>query len=385
MRNYIFSLFKLTYILFICIVIFFPINLSANFKPDTLVVTNSVSWAPFSYINHQGDPDGLLIEFWRMFGIYNNVEIKYDLTSWNESLKRIKKGKADCHGGLFRNSEREEYMLFSNPLNMSLETRLFTKKDVSFEDLVTSNSVAVGIVKGDFIESYLRDHYPNLQLHTFQTSRDVILAAVYGKISTFALDFPTVSYNMVKFPQLNDFHSASTLNRDYMRIGVQKGNTKLLRFINEGIDRIPEERLRQIVGKRIQYEEKTPDWLLSFIILIVSLSVVIIIVVYISLLKKNEKTLRYLVKAKTSELEEKNSELTKALDEVKKLSGILPICSSCKKIKDSKGYWNQVETYITTHSDAQFSHGLCESCAEKIYGKEDWYKEMKDEEKKTDD
>ena len=66
-----------------------------------------------------------------------------------------------------------------------------------------------------------------------------------------------------------------------------------------------------------------------------------------------------------------------ALEEVKTLQGILPICSHCKKIRDDKGYWNQIESYIQKHSDALFSHGICPNCTEEIYGKETWYKEMK--------
>ena len=60
-------------------------------------------------------------------------------------------------------------------------------------------------------------------------------------------------------------------------------------------------------------------------------------------------------------------ELHKALDKVKTLSGFLPICASCKKIRDDKGYWNQIEDYIQKRSEAQFSHGLCSECAERLY------------------
>jgi membrane-bound ClpP family serine protease len=57
----------------------------------------------------------------------------------------------------------------------------------------------------------------------------------------------------------------------------------------------------------------------------------------------------------------------KALDEVKILRGFLPICSSCKKIRDDQGYWNQIEGYIRDHSEAEFSHGICPECAVKLY------------------
>jgi len=60
-------------------------------------------------------------------------------------------------------------------------------------------------------------------------------------------------------------------------------------------------------------------------------------------------------------------DLNNALSEVKKLSGLLPICSHCKKIRDGKGYWNQIEEYIQGHSEAQFSHSICKECAEKYY------------------
>jgi PAS domain S-box-containing protein len=61
------------------------------------------------------------------------------------------------------------------------------------------------------------------------------------------------------------------------------------------------------------------------------------------------------------------AELKKAMGKVKMLSGLLPICASCKKIRDDKGYWNQIEAYIRTHSEAEFSHGICPECAQKLY------------------
>ena len=55
------------------------------------------------------------------------------------------------------------------------------------------------------------------------------------------------------------------------------------------------------------------------------------------------------------------------LDEIKTLRGILPICSHCKKVRDDKGYWETIESYISAHSEAEFSHGLCPKCIEALY------------------
>jgi GAF domain-containing protein len=68
-----------------------------------------------------------------------------------------------------------------------------------------------------------------------------------------------------------------------------------------------------------------------------------------------------------AEKEQLIKELQDALTKVKTLSGFLPICSSCKKIRDDKGYWQQIESYIRDHSEAEFSHGLCPDCAKKLY------------------
>jgi hypothetical protein len=72
-----------------------------------------------------------------------------------------------------------------------------------------------------------------------------------------------------------------------------------------------------------------------------------------------------------------SEKLRDSLNEVRQLSGLLPICAKCKKIRDDKGYWQQVETYIQAHSQAEFSHGMCPTCLEDVYGDKKWYQKMK--------
>lgn len=66
-------------------------------------------------------------------------------------------------------------------------------------------------------------------------------------------------------------------------------------------------------------------------------------------------------------LETTISHLNSALDEINTLKGILPICSSCKKVRDDSGYWRQIESYISLHSEAEFSHSICPECVQKLY------------------
>ena len=61
------------------------------------------------------------------------------------------------------------------------------------------------------------------------------------------------------------------------------------------------------------------------------------------------------------------AKLQETISQVKTLSGLLPICVSCKKIRDDEGYWNQIEAYLKNHSELEFSHSICPECAEKLY------------------
>ena len=76
-------------------------------------------------------------------------------------------------------------------------------------------------------------------------------------------------------------------------------------------------------------------------------------------------------KIKELELLRKNDELEKAFKEIKVLQGFIPICSYCKKIRDDAGLWQQMESYIMKHSDASFTHGVCEPCAKKYFPDDD--------------
>ncbi len=82
-------------------------------------------------------------------------------------------------------------------------------------------------------------------------------------------------------------------------------------------------------------------------------------------------------KKKEAQRETLISNLEDAIKHIKQLSGLLPICSSCKKIRDDKGYWKQIENYIEDHSEALFSHSICPDCSNELYWKEDWFKKSR--------
>jgi DNA-binding NtrC family response regulator len=85
-----------------------------------------------------------------------------------------------------------------------------------------------------------------------------------------------------------------------------------------------------------------------------------------------ERSIRYAIERNRVEREKEKliAELKEALDSIQTLQGLIPICASCKRIRDDKGYWNRLETYIRDHSGADFSHCICPTCMKELYPKQ---------------
>ncbi len=103
-------------------------------------------------------------------------------------------------------------------------------------------------------------------------------------------------------------------------------------------------------------------WAVHSIFLAISLSVGCLSELFLQLQDELSKRIRA-----QGDLNQAVDDLRAALDQVNTLRGLLPICSACKKVRDDDGYWQQIETYVQEHSHAQFTHGLCPRCTEKLY------------------
>lgn len=75
-----------------------------------------------------------------------------------------------------------------------------------------------------------------------------------------------------------------------------------------------------------------------------------------------------LLSVANADLQAANHELRTALSEVRTLTGLIPICANCKKVRDDRGYWESVESYVTSRSEALFTHGICATCGPALYG-----------------
>ena len=177
------------------------------------------------------------------------------------------------------------------------------------------------------------------------------------------LDFAKKTLNLNL--QKKSYEILSSVNNSLKYYQSSYENFKLYKFISDSIYK--RNTSKQISDIQIKYEiekqereralqkdsyDKQRVYLNTTLILVLGMIIVIIFT-----LRSNSKK------------RELNQELVKAMKNVKSLKGLLPICAECKKIRGDSGYWTQVEDYLSSHSDAKFSHSLCPECTKKLYPK----------------
>lgn len=106
----------------------------ANTPPKPLIVTNSKAWQPFSYLNEEGEPDGLLIDLWREYGRVTGRPIQFKLVDWQASLDLVRNGQADVHGGLLWSPERNLVYDYGQALS-HVDSQLFFANSLRGSDV----------------------------------------------------------------------------------------------------------------------------------------------------------------------------------------------------------------------------------------------------------
>ena len=206
------------------------------------------------------------------------------------------------------------------------------------------------------------------------------------KENTITFEFAALSYI---YPEENQYR---TILENLERKWNENGNQRTVTYTNlppgKYVFRVQgsnNDGVWNREGRSVQIIIAPPFWQTAwFRVFMVFLFVTLSLLVFewrTNMIRKRAKELQNKVEERTRDLETANKELQVALENVKTLSGMLPICASCKKIRDDKGYWHQVEEYIHEHSNAQFSHGLCPSCFKKMYPE---FEEMKKKKIKSD-
>ncbi len=256
---------------YLCILLFYilsPFSLYSNSNTRTLKISTTHSMPPYSFINKNQKPAGMVIDFWKLWANKNNVKIKFILTSWEKSIDNVKSGKADFHSGLFESEERSKFLIFSDSL-FKYTTSVFISNKIKLNSIhdIIKLGVPIAVTKGSYSAERLKKHYKDVKLKLYETFDLLLRNSIKGNELCFIVDHSLAYYYLSKFNALGKFKILSDFVSKNFKAGVKKGNGKLVDFINRGINKLPKKQIENIFGKWIIKKHKLPEWLKKVLII----------------------------------------------------------------------------------------------------------------------
>ncbi|MCP4345471.1 MAG: transporter substrate-binding domain-containing protein [Desulfobacterales bacterium] len=219
---------------------------------DPLVIAVSKWYAPFTMLNADAKPTGLLIDIWRLWAEKTGRKIKFRTTDWNETVLGLKNGEADIHSGLFRSKDRSEWMIFSQPF---YETESAIFYHTKYGEITGTEALAgqkTGTIRGTYQADYLQKHYPELELVFFDKDKEMITAAAGGHIRAFIEEVIPVKNYAIRLGMQGELKNLKQ-PRYSKKIfaAVLKNRKELLELIDNGLDKITNKEIYEIESRWI--------------------------------------------------------------------------------------------------------------------------------------
>ena len=212
-------------ILFACLAKLFLLG-PANAQSANLSVAYCVDCVPFHFQDENGEPAGLIIDYWRLWQKKTGTSVTFVGAPWDETLRMVSSGAVKAHAGLFFTEERAKSLEYGMALRPT-DTHVFFHNSVpattSYRHLA---AYRIGVISQDYVESFLKERVPGGHVVGYPDYKSLIAALKAGEIRVFAADTPTGLYHLRKAGLLNDFTviSDSPLYRNDWFTAVKKGD-----------------------------------------------------------------------------------------------------------------------------------------------------------------
>ncbi|WP_299805090.1 sensor domain-containing diguanylate cyclase [uncultured Shewanella sp.] len=247
-------------------------------EPRTLIIANSKAWKPFSYLDDNGEPSGLLIDLWKEFAKVNRIRVEFVLTDWQESLDNLKHGKADIHAGLLWSTERAEFFDYGDSL-AKLDGQIFVEQSLlsmNIESVLQSETL--GVIKGSYEDSFVKGEFPYAKVRLFNNNEQMISAVLNGGLNVFIADFQVANFYLYTANQQNAFSPARHVYTSSVKPAVIKGNKVLLDLIKDGFNRVEQDELNRIQRKWLHIETVYPNYLVPLMMTLLLSMIVLYII-----------------------------------------------------------------------------------------------------------
>ncbi len=338
----------------------------------TIRISGPQDFPPFQYVDRDGVFKGMASDY--IFQIANKIGLKIEIVkdlSWPEILKRTENNEIDLLTCAAISPDREKYMMYANP-HFSFPLVIVSRKNAPFiSGLQSLHKRTIAIKPMMSTHEWLKKDQINFQPYFVDTPLEELQAVSVGKADVAIQNLASATYLIEKNGLANLKIAAPTSYGNYsLAIAVRKDWPELVSIINKGLATISQEQHNEIrqrwIGVRYEYGISTRD-IIKWIVLVVGIASVVLSFFFLW----NRRLTKEILERKKAQTQKERliSDLTTAIDEIKTLRGILPICSYCKKIRNDKGAWDRIEAYISYHSEAEFTHGICPECYKKHINK----------------
>ena len=359
---------------------------------------SELDYPPFALVRADGSADGFSVDLLKAVAHAVDLEVSIFVGPWHEIKQKLIDRQLDVLPLVSYSREREELFDFSASYLRMHGTIFVREGEKSIRSKQDLKDKEVLVMRGDTAHEYAVKENLSDKLILTDSFEQAMKLLSEGQHDALVIQ-QLVGLQLVKKLGISNVVNVSSIQETSLKpvgkplsgfeqkfcIAVQDGDGELLALLNEGL---------AIVIANGTYNELYNKWFgpilprpsvpLTLILkyLLFTLGPILFLLAMAGLwylkreVARKTQSLRAEIKERRQAEEEKEKlivELQKALDEVKTLGRLLPICAACKKIRDDKGYWNQLESYIQEHTGTAFSHGICPDCAKKLYSDLDLY------------
>jgi len=232
------------------------------------VIASQRNAPPFSFADRDGEPQGILVEFWRLWAARNGHEITFYLDDLDETIEAVRQGKADFHSGIFYSEPRSAYLDFSSGfIDDTLSLFVLDRLNVQSVSDLAATPVAVGVARDHYAAEYMQRNYPDLRLKLYPNSEEVVMSALRSETVAFAVDYPIAFYFLSKHDARGQFRVVTDLATHELRAAFRKGNRETLDVVEAGLGKIGKDDIARLSDKWGLREKRLfPPWLIKAII-----------------------------------------------------------------------------------------------------------------------
>ncbi len=292
--------------------------------------------------------------------IAGHIDLRFDASkplAWQEGMNALQNGSCSILPWATRTREREEFMNFTQPFASILRVIVTREDQLFISDISQYDDEVFAVEKGNVVGKLMETRYPNIEIVKISHTSDALDQVENGKVFASIASLFSVR-NLFKSRSLTNLKIAGQLPEEFddvVSLATSKGDNVLHNILQKAIQTMDPVPVDNFIARGAVFKYETGvDYNLIWKLCVAGIVLLTLLLWWNSHLSKLNDNLNML-----------NKKLEQALEEVKTLRGIISICGYCNNIRNDDGVYERLEAYISAHSDAKFSHGICPKCLKK--------------------